>query len=232
VVIYWTFEILAVVDSVHWKKFSLFGHSVGGGVLCTVAGIIPNRIEKNILIDGIQFWWTTQPGEVVSELNTFYNNLSKIGRPFPLFSTEEECFNLYMKFYYGLQESVVRLMFQRSLKKLQVKESNGKIIRKYTLSISPYIAPRSIFYQFSESHRAEIHGQIKAPTLIFLSPSPQYEEQKNSRINELICKYWLINFDGSHHAHIEKPELFVDEMVKFLMSKPPYNEENWQKPRL
>jgi len=231
IIIYWSFEIMAIIDSLHWQKLSLFGHSLGSLILCNVAAIIPHKIEKNIIID-LQYWFCTPPGEVVSELNTFYNNITKFGRPFPLCSTEEECFKFHMKFYPDIQESTAKVMFQRSYKIIQVKDSNGKMVTKYIRSLSPYIIARAVLYSLSERERTEIHAQIKAPTLIFLSSSTLFEELKISRINELNCKYWLVNFEGSHHAHIEKPELFINEIIKFLEGKSPYNGENWVKARL
>ncbi len=46
-------EIIALADQLALKKFTLLGHSMGGGIANLLAAVFPERIEKLILLDVI-----------------------------------------------------------------------------------------------------------------------------------------------------------------------------------
>lgn len=47
------FEVIEVADQLKWRKFSLMGHSFGGGIAAIVAGTFHERIDKLILVDPV-----------------------------------------------------------------------------------------------------------------------------------------------------------------------------------
>ena len=49
----WVADVVAAADALGWERFSLLGHSMGAGISTLVAGTVPKRIERCILLDGI-----------------------------------------------------------------------------------------------------------------------------------------------------------------------------------
>lgn len=46
-------DVLDVADALGWETFGLLGHSLGGGVSTLVAGMVPERIDRLVLIESI-----------------------------------------------------------------------------------------------------------------------------------------------------------------------------------
>ena len=46
-------NIIKLVNHLHWDKFALLGHSLGGAIASTLAGTIPDRITHVGIIDGL-----------------------------------------------------------------------------------------------------------------------------------------------------------------------------------
>ncbi len=45
-------DVLAVADQLGWARFDLIGHSMGAGITCELAGLVPDRVRKAVMIDG------------------------------------------------------------------------------------------------------------------------------------------------------------------------------------
>jgi pimeloyl-ACP methyl ester carboxylesterase len=49
----YVFDIVTAVDTLHWERFALVGHSLGAGVASLVAGTIPELVSHVVLIEGV-----------------------------------------------------------------------------------------------------------------------------------------------------------------------------------
>lgn len=46
-------DVIHAADALGWERFSLLGHSMGAGISTLVAGTVPERIERCVLLEGI-----------------------------------------------------------------------------------------------------------------------------------------------------------------------------------
>ncbi len=46
-------DIVAAADALGWERFSLLGHSLGGGIVAFVAAILPERVRRVAMIEGL-----------------------------------------------------------------------------------------------------------------------------------------------------------------------------------
>lgn len=46
-------DVLDVADALGWETFGLLGHSLGGGVATLVSGMVPERIDRLVLIESV-----------------------------------------------------------------------------------------------------------------------------------------------------------------------------------
>jgi len=46
-------ELLGVLDSLGWERFALMGHSRGAVIASLLASVIPERVERLVLLDGV-----------------------------------------------------------------------------------------------------------------------------------------------------------------------------------
>ena len=49
----WVADLIAAADALGWERFGLLGHSMGAGISTLVAGTVPERIDRCVLLDGI-----------------------------------------------------------------------------------------------------------------------------------------------------------------------------------
>jgi pimeloyl-ACP methyl ester carboxylesterase len=46
-------DVIHAADALGWERFSLLGHSMGAGISTLVAGTVPERIERCVLLEGL-----------------------------------------------------------------------------------------------------------------------------------------------------------------------------------
>ena len=46
-------DVVAAADALRWKQFALLGHSMGGGIASFIAAILPERVTRLAMIEGL-----------------------------------------------------------------------------------------------------------------------------------------------------------------------------------
>jgi pimeloyl-ACP methyl ester carboxylesterase len=49
----WVPVVVEVADSLGWTEFSLLGHSMGAGIASLIPGVVPDRVERVVLLEGL-----------------------------------------------------------------------------------------------------------------------------------------------------------------------------------
>ncbi len=190
-------HVVNVMDSLGWQKCSLLGHSLGAGVASMVAGVIPDRIEKLGLIDGVGPITANpeQLPELMRDSIIEYANIAK--RQPRVFANKEEAINARLMAS-KMHLNSVKLLIERGLK---IHEKGFTWRTDQRLLFTPLA-------MLTEEQVKPFLQNITCPTTL-LRPAlgwPYDEKLFDQRI-KYIKDITIHRIPGEHHIHMDHPEL-------------------------
>lgn len=206
-------DLLAVMDQIApAQSLILLGHSLGAGLLMLLAGIVPERVARLVLIDGLGPLAADPAAypEQTRDALAAWSALKPGQRPVASF---EAAVQARRQGVAGtLSEAAARTLASRSLREGQDGHwywSSDKRLRLPSLM------------RFSEAQVLACIAAITAPTLLILGQqSPLYAARSSDlyqgRINAFAALKTLM-LPGGHHLHLEQsPQAVAAEIQAFL----------------
>lgn len=197
--------LLAALDKIGWKKFSVLGHSLGAGIGMALTAALPERITQLIMLDKLG---PPALGET-NYLEQFLLNMQSITRITTarqvFYQTEAEAVAMrcYMS---GCSEQTARLMTARDLK-----------------STDTGFMPRSDRRLQFKSHRSLTESQcqtllrtVQCPTLLIKAQSGMLAGRDLSERAACLKQLKIIEVAGGHHVHIDNPQRIAAIITTFL----------------
>ncbi|MCC5815598.1 MAG: alpha/beta hydrolase [Leptospira sp.] len=191
-------DIASFADSMNWEKFSILGHSMGGGLGSLFAGAFPERIEKLMLIEAL--------GPVTREASDAPENLAKAIRRFldhtgkvdsSQFRDIDQLVRLRMRAG-ELAEESARLLMERGIEELN---SGVKLRRDSRLNLPSLM-------RLTENQVLEFLKRITAPSLLIWGKQGfKWESNYLGARTTAVSNLTQINLEGYHHLHMDHPEL-------------------------
>lgn len=195
-------DVLAVVEQLGWQRFSLLGHSMGAGVGVLLAGALPERIERLMLIDGIGPW-PAEPGqapdilrEALAEWQAFLPREERV------FDSMDAAVAARRRGFTPLGEEAARLLCARGVK---------AVPGGFSWTLDRRVRHQSPL-RFSEPQAQAFLQRIEAPVLL-VKAEPGF-----AAAAEMFAARWQVvrhgvlkAIEGSHHLHLEAqaPEVAV-----------------------
>ncbi|MBS0568504.1 MAG: alpha/beta fold hydrolase [Proteobacteria bacterium] len=202
-------DVLATADALGWKKFSLLGHSLGGGIASFVAAAFPERVETLFLIE--------VAGAVSAPVEKSLEQLRKgivqsrenAGKELRVFADIEIAVAARRKAG-DLSDAAARVLVLRGIRKVE----GG-----WSWSSDPRLMPASP-QRFSEDQVLAILAGVQAPTLFVLAEpiAMQIPESPMLARAAQIPKLNLVSLPGNHHLHLEDARPVAAAMLDFLGS--------------
>ncbi|XP_065584071.1 probable serine hydrolase isoform X2 [Artemia franciscana] len=201
-------------------KFSMIGHSMGGGFGLVYASVFPAKVEKLVSLDMVKpvtvplAWHTQDIGEAIEEnLLAEHKMLNSKPQAVPM----ETLVKRYVEGTLGnLSSEGARVLLKRGA----AKAPNGKgyyftrDLRQNTASIQ----------RFSIAEQQKLLKNIRCELLLIKSKNaPSYEPDEVYReFRDLYPKYCksfnYLEVDGGHWVHLEHPERVAPYINEFLNS--------------
>ena len=192
------------------------GHSMGAGSAMMYACTLPDKVNKLILIDGIkpiQVSPCKQPERTAKFLNKMFEFEKKLQTSPPSYDYNEIVDRMVKSYSYSLTENSAKIMLKRG--------SAPKEDGKYSFTYDPLLKQSNAFSMCHEQQKA-FAEQIKSEILVLrASKSPLFEDKiyyddiihifQNKSPN-FIFKH----IEGTHHLHLNTPELIVPIISDFL----------------
>lgn len=204
-------RLVDVADMLGWQKFSLLCHSMGAGAASLLAGTIPKRIDRVVLLDGLGP--TSAPGARAAEqLEKALTERGTLAAKSPrTFQTPEEAVELIAQIYQISPENAAVLM-SRGL--TQSRHGDGRTTWHFTYDLR-LRAATSLY--MTESQVLSFFARISAPTLLIRPDDgwPFDPNMMHTRI-EAIPHLELLRVPGNHHVHLEHPERIAPAVQSFL----------------
>lgn len=188
-------DVLAVADQLGWEKFSVLGHSMGAGIGLLLAGALPERIERLLLIDGIGPWAAepAQAPDVLREALLEWRDFTP--REERVFATVDEAVAARQRGFTPLSAEAARLLCTRGLK---------AVPGGYAWTLDRRVR-HSASLRMSEEQARAFLTRIEAPALLVraLPGFPGAEAMFAGRW-PLLRRGELCSLPGSHHLHLEE----------------------------
>ncbi|HEX7915140.1 alpha/beta hydrolase [Rudaea sp.] len=200
-------DVLAAADALGWEKFSLLGHSLGGGIASFVAAAFPERVEKLFLIEVAGA--VSAPAEkslvqLQKGIVQFNENPSKALRVF----TDVEVAVMARRKAGDLSDAAARALVLRG-----VREVEGG----WSWSSDPRLMPASP-QRFTEDQVLAILAGVQAPTLFVLAEpmAMQIAESLMLARAAQMPNATLVRLPGNHHLHLEDAQPVAKAIMDFL----------------
>ncbi len=200
-------EVLAVADALGWERFSLLGHSLGGGIASMLAAACPSRVDRLLLIEAL--------GPIAGEADQALAQLQRAvveraaveAKSLRVFTDLADAIAARMQAN-GLSHDAAALLVARGIK---------PVTGGYSWSTDPRLTLSSPL-RFTEDQILAILRGIHAATLLILAqPEAPYlkRETMQQRIAE-VADIQVLRLPGSHHLHLEDPQPIAAAILDFV----------------
>lgn len=211
------FDIKRVIEALNWQRFSIIGHSMGGGVGVLLSSLYPDMVDKLITID-LLAPVTRNPEKATERLRASIAELLKIERdtrPEKTYSKEEAVQRL-LKGNTLLDEESARLLVERGTRPAEDDPSKVMFTRDHRLKTA---TPMS----FMDEHLQYICSHMKCEYLAIRALESQlaHGQEKTNWYRDLYSKackrFEFVEVPGNHHVHMNHPER-VAPLIKAFMN--------------
>lgn len=198
--------LIELINQIATKPCILVGHSLGGCLASIVAGSIPSKIAKLVLLDAIgplSVAASQSAKQYQKYINQYQLLANKGQRAYP--SIDSACAHRAKSGY--ISSKLVRNIVERGLKK------DGE---HYKWRHDPRLLLPSPL-KMTQQQVLSFLSEITAPTLLIhatngfkIAPEP-YQQRINA-----VANIKVETLDCGHHLHIEQPQQCAEKILKFL----------------
>ncbi|MCP4900249.1 MAG: alpha/beta hydrolase [bacterium] len=198
--------VVEVVDALGWDRFSLMGHSMGSGIATLVAGTVPDRVNRLVLIEGI--------GPLVSEPGSDAQRLTRsLMSEHGIRSSKPRSFSdLTAATAARCRGTELDPQSAHSLVSRGTRNEGSGVVFCHDPGLK--VASR---LRMTESQVSSFLQTIQSPVMAVRANDgwPFPEEILQSRC-EQIANLERIDVPGGHHVHLTHPERISDSINRFL----------------
>jgi pimeloyl-ACP methyl ester carboxylesterase len=202
----WVADVVAAADALGWEKFSLLGHSMGAGISTLVAGTVPDRVERTVLLEGLGPM-TEEPEQAARRLaRSLRLEARKQEKQKRLFDAPETAAERLREAAKMSPESS-RILIERGL----VQVEGG-----WTWRADPRLRLDSRM-RLTEAHALSFLTAIRCPMLLIAANDgwPHDPKQLEARLAK-IPTIEQATVVGQHHVHLDDPEAVAARVIPFL----------------
>jgi len=200
-------HVLDVADALGWDRFVLLGHSMGAGIASLAAAAAPERVERLIAIEALGGLRGPE-NETAQRLREHVRAARALPtrrlRVFPDLAAPIRARMMANQ----LSEPCARLLVERGVKPVEGGFS--------WCSDQRLMLPTAM--RLSEAQIDDLLAAIECPTqVIYATPAQSYypEPLRSQRIS-LLREGRLAVFPGTHHLHMEHPQVVAEVIQGFL----------------
>jgi pimeloyl-ACP methyl ester carboxylesterase len=202
----WPADVIAAADALGWEKFSLLGHSMGAGIASLVAGTVPDRVERTVLLEGLAPM-SEAPEQAARRLaRSLRNEARKQDKNKRLFDAPETAAERLREAAKMLPESA-RILIERGL----VQVEGG-----YTWRADPRLRLDSRM-RLTDGHVTAFLSAIRCPVLLVAATDGWPHDAKQfEALVAAIATLERVTLVGHHHVHLDDPEAVAAQVIPFL----------------
>lgn len=202
-------HVLDVADALGWDRFVLLGHSMGAGIASLTAAAAPERVERLIAIEAL--------GGLRGPENETAQRLREHVRAARALPTRK--LRVFPDLAAPIRARMMANQLSEPCARLLVERGVTSVEGGYSwCSDQRLMLPTAM--RLSEAQIDDLLGAIDCPTqVIYATPAQSYypEPLRSERIG-LLRDGRLAVFPGTHHLHMEHPQV-VGEVIRRFLAK-------------
>jgi len=200
-------HVLDVADALGWDRFVLLGHSMGAGIASLTAAAAPERVERLIAIEAL--------GGLRGPENETAQRLREHVRAARALPTRK--LRVFPDLAAPIRARMMANQLSEPCARLLVERGVTSVEGGYSwCSDQRLMLPTAM--RLSEAQIDDLLGAIDCPTqVIYATPAQSYypEPLRSERIG-LLRDGRLAVFPGTHHLHMEHPQVVGEVIRRFL----------------
>ena len=210
----YVFDIAQLIEQTHLSPVTIIGHSLGGAVSLTYAGLYPESVSRLVVIEGMG----GPPGKdrkhrpikpIEERAHGWVNILRRFsGREVRKYASVEEAFH-------RMQEANPHLTPEQA-RHLTVHGANQNEDGTYSWKFDNYIRADSPL-RISDDERERLWSRVSCPTLLFRGEeSWASDPAQDGRMAHFQNARAINVADAGHWVHHDQLDLFLREVQGFL----------------
>lgn len=198
-------EVLQLAKQLEIDQFILLGHSMGGGIANLIAGLIPEKVRKLVLLDVLGVI-TTPPADALDQMRkALVQRVDKPMRKAGIYSTREKAIKARAK--NGVSQDAAALLGARGI----AKKDEG-----YYWQHDQRLSQRSLL-SMSDEQMVPFMNATTCPTLVIGSKEAVIRQEAIESRTTMMKDVCVETLQGGHHQHMDGDVKKVASLIlKFL----------------
>ena len=202
-------EIQSAANALGWAQFDLIGHSLGAGIACLYAAVMPQQIRRLVFIDGLGPVSTEHaqaPQQLAKSLHARLQLQEKMHRPRKQYTSWEQLV--------AARQAANRICAANA--ELLVRRAARQRGDRVELHSDRRLKSPSTLY-LSEQQVAAFMQSIRCPVLLLQATDGilARNAQLRSRI-QWLDQVRVEHVPGQHHVHMDQPQRVAELINAFL----------------
>ncbi|XP_016346562.1 serine hydrolase-like protein [Sinocyclocheilus anshuiensis] len=211
-------DVRRVVEALQWKQFSIIGHSMGGNVAGIFSALYPEMVDAVVLLDSYGYL-PTQMTEMFKNMRKGINDQihydNKMDERKERVYTYDKAKERLKAANPSLSDQSADILLERA-----VREVEGGFVfsRDFRINLKNIV---------NNNMEQCLHmlSLVKARVMLLLAKDGLFKTfTLPNGYDDLIQKSWvdqkatILNIEGDHHIHLNKPESVASIITDFLQS--------------
>lgn len=202
----WIYDISQLIEKLQWSNLSILGHSMGGMVGSVVASVLPQKIDRLVLIDSIGLITTPQE-EACEQLRRAIHSRASVSKKKKAVHPSVESALQARVLAGDLKEKEARVLLKRGLESV----GNGYCWRS-DQRLRTHSAMR-----FTAEQAVSFISNIQCPVLMIEGLNGAKMVKQNREVyGGYFANLRCVQMNGGHHCHMEYPAEAAQLLLDFL----------------
>ncbi|WP_372368485.1 alpha/beta fold hydrolase [Candidatus Uabimicrobium sp. HlEnr_7] len=194
--IHWPIDVAHCIETLGWEDLTLVGHSLGASIACFVAALVPSKVKRLFLIEGIGPLTKGSDDPITSLQKHMQDNSKYRIKKTPTYNNLEMLIEK--------RRSVGNLRYEDA--KILIEGSLRPVEGGYQLSTDERLRTASPI-RLTEEQVLSVLSKIRCPVVLFKAQNGlSYNEEQVAKRCEMIENLEIVEIPGSHHMHMEYPQ--------------------------
>jgi len=204
---------LAVADALGWERFHLLGHSLGGATASFVAAATPQRVDKLLLVEALGSLSESEERVGARLREAFAGMAASGGKQLRVFSDIATAIKARM-IANDLSEPAARLLVERGVAPARSDDGAAGFVWRSDPRLTLTSAQR-----MNEAQMRALIRAIDSPTcMVWADPAQSYMPDAVRRERAALLRDGELHIRaGTHHLHMEQPQLVGELFREFLL---------------